>query len=67
MKTIRHSNTLFYYDGPQIFEARDAIGGYYIAVLVDSEDTSGRFLIAGVAPEQLRQFRSGTHSICVRC
>ena len=59
MKTIRHSNTLFYYDGPQIFEARDAIGGYYIAVLVDSEDTNGRFLVAGVAPERLRKFRSG--------
>ena len=59
MKTIHHSNTLFYYDGPQIFEARDAIGGYYIAVLVDSEDTNEQFLIAGVAPERLREFRSG--------
>lgn len=59
MKTIRHTKTLFYYDGPQIFEARDAIGGYYIAVLVDFEDTNGRFLVAGVAPERLREFRSG--------
>ena len=59
MKKIRHTNTLFYYDGPQIFEARDAIGGYYIAVGVDSEDTNGRFLVAGVAPERLRKFRSG--------
>ena len=59
MKTIRHTNTLFYYDEPQIFEARDAIGGYYIAVFVDSEDTNGRYLVAGVAPERLREFRSG--------
>ena len=27
MKAIRHTTTLFYYDGPQVFEARDAIGG----------------------------------------
>ena len=28
MKTIRHTATLFYYDGAQVFEARDAIGDY---------------------------------------
>ena len=27
MKAIRHVGTLFHYDGPQVFEARDAIGG----------------------------------------
>ena len=32
MMQIRHTSTLFYYDGPQVFEARDAIGGHYIAV-----------------------------------
>lgn len=59
MKTIRHTNTLFYYDGPQVFEARDAIGGHYVAVMVETDHTSERYLVAGVAPEQLRQFRSG--------
>ena len=59
MKSIRHTHTLFYYDGPQIFEARDAIGGCYIAVMVGSDDPNERFLVAGVAPERLRQFRSG--------
>ena len=29
MKTVLHTTTLFYYDGPQIFEARDSIGGHY--------------------------------------
>ena len=29
MKLIRHTKTLFYYDGPQVIEARDAIGGHY--------------------------------------
>ena len=59
MKTIRHTNTLFYYDGPQVFEARDAIGGHYIAVMIESKDTHDRYLVTGVAPERLRQFRSG--------
>ena len=59
MKTIRHTKTLFYYDGPQIFEARDAIGGHYIAIMLDSDSPNERYLVAGVAPEQLRQFRSG--------
>ena len=60
MKTIRHTTTLFYYDGPQVFEARDAIGGHYVAVMVEPEGEQDRYLVAGVAPERLRQFRSGT-------
>lgn len=60
MKTIRHTTTLFYYDGPQVFEARDAIGGHYLAVMVEPQDGQDRCLVAGVPPERLRQFRSGT-------
>lgn len=60
MKTIRHTATLYYYDGPQVFEARDAIGGHYIAVMVDPEDGRDRYLVAGVEPERLRQFRLAT-------
>jgi hypothetical protein len=59
MKTIQHSATLFYYDGPQVFEARDAIGGHYVAVMVEPENDKDRYLVAGVEPERLRQFRAG--------
>ncbi len=59
MKHISHTNTLFYYDGPQVFEARDAIGGHYVAVLAPSGGGEDRYLVAGVNPERLRQFRSG--------
>ena len=69
MKTIVHHSTLFYYDGPHVFEARDAIGGHYIAVMVGSdlpdvtENTARgqgeRCLVAGVSPDRLRSFRSG--------
>ncbi len=60
MRTIRHSTTLFYYDGPQVFEARDAIGGHYVAVMVEPHDGQDRYLVAGVEPERLRQFRAGS-------
>src|ERR1035441_4037089 len=59
MKTIRHSTTLFYYDGPQVFEARDPIGGHYVAVMIEAEHGHDRYLVAGVEPERLRQFRGG--------
>lgn len=59
MKTVRHTTTLFYYDGDQVFEARDAIGGHYIAVMVTPEAGRDRYIVAGVAPERLRQFRVG--------
>jgi hypothetical protein len=60
MKTIRHTTTLFYYDGTQVFEARDDIGGHYVAVLVEPEQGHDRYLVAGVEPERLRQFRAGS-------
>ena len=59
MKTIRHTMTLFYYDGPQVFEARDAIGGHYLAVMIEPENSEARYLVAGIEPERLRQFRAG--------
>ena len=58
MTRIRYVETLVYYDGPQVFEARDAIGGHYIALLGPS-DTETRYLVAGVSPLQLAAFRSG--------
>ena len=59
MKTIRCTETLFYYDGPQILEARDAIGGHYLVVMATADDGRERCLAVGVAPERLRQFRAG--------
>lgn len=59
MKTIKHSATLFYYDGIQIFEAHDIIGGHYIALLVQQRDENDQFLVCGVSPEQLQRFRVG--------
>ncbi len=59
MKTIKYNRTLFYYDGPQVFEARDMIGGHYIAVMVNSDNSNDQYLVTGVSPDRLRDFRSG--------
>ena len=59
MTMIRHTTTLFEYDGPQLFEARDDEGGQYLALLVDSEEEQDRYLVVQVDPELLSQFRAG--------
>ena len=59
MTTICHTNTLFDYDGPQLFVARDDDGGQYLALLVDSEEEQDRYLVVQVDPERLHQFRAG--------
>ena len=59
MKAISHRSTLVYYDGVQVFEGRDKIGGHYLGVLIETSNVSDRYLIVGVEPELLRQFRVG--------
>jgi hypothetical protein len=59
MKAIRHKETLYYYDGPQVFEARDGIGGLYIAVMVEPDGGQDQYLVAEVEPERLQRFRFG--------
>ncbi|MCY4653067.1 MAG: hypothetical protein OXC95_07875, partial [Dehalococcoidia bacterium] len=60
MKTIRHTDTLVFYDGVQVFEGRDPIGEHYVGVMIDSLETSDVYLVTVVDPIRLRQFRSGT-------
>ena len=59
MKTILHTATLLYYDGAQIFEGRDLIGGHYVATLIDDANGADTYAVVGVSPESLRRFRSG--------
>ncbi len=59
MKIIHYEKTLFEYDGPQIFEARDCIGGRYIAVALKPNNRKSRYLVVGTAPKSLQSFRSG--------
>lgn len=59
MKRIHHTATHVYYDGIQVFEARDSIGGHYIAVAVEATEERDRYLLTGVSPEALGRFRIG--------
>ena len=59
MKTIIPAEVLVYYDGVQVFAGQDRIGGSYIGLMVDTKDEVERYVVAGVEPERLRQFRSG--------
>ena len=59
MRTIRNIKALVYYDGVQVFEARDLIGGHYVGVMIDTKDSTDRYLVAGATPEDLRRFRLG--------
>ena len=59
MKTIRHASTLYYYDGPQVVEALDDIGGRYIAVMIEPDEVADRYVVAGTPPELLRRFKVG--------
>ena len=60
MKTIQSTGILVYYDGVQVFEGRDPIGGHYIGMALERTPTYDRYLVTGVRPERLRQFRSST-------
>lgn len=59
MRSICYKATLLYYDGPQIIEARDSIGGYYVGVSIESANGSERFVLVGVKPRSLHSFRIG--------
>ena len=59
MKTVQYTTTLDYYDGPLLFEARDAIGGHYLAVAVEAPARQDAYVVVGVPPSRLREFRAG--------
>lgn len=59
MKMIHHVATLDYYDGPILFEARDRIGGHYLALAADTRDGDPAYAVVGVSPERLSEFRGG--------
>ena len=59
MKTVKLTEVLDYYDGIQLFAARDPIGGHYIGDMIDAVGDFDRYLVVGVRPERLDDFRSG--------
>ena len=60
MTSISATEILIYYDGVQVFAGRDPIGGHYVGMMLKRMSRYDRYLVTGVRPERLRQFRSGT-------
>ena len=56
MKTVKLAAVLDYYDGIQIFSARDASGNCYIAAALDQVGDHTRYLVTKAAPERLLRF-----------
>ena len=56
---IHYTRTLDYNDGIQLFEAKDPIGGTYVASLVAIGEGADTYLLVGCEPEHLRLFTNG--------
>ncbi len=56
---IRYTKTLVFYDGILLFEAKDPIGGTYLASHVKPVPKGDRYLLVGCRPEDLRMLRQG--------
>lgn len=59
MKAVNYKMMLDYCDGPLLFEAQDVIGGQFLAMAVETAKGEDGYVVVGVAPEHLRQFRAG--------
>lgn len=59
MKTIYPTEILVYHDGVAVFAGQDSIGGNYVGVAIDTIDALDRYVVTGVSPARLREFRSG--------
>ena len=53
MKTVKLTGILDYYDGIQLFAARDPIGGHYVCDMIDTVGDFDRYLVVGVRPDRL--------------
>lgn len=59
MKTVKLTEILDYYDGIQLFAARDPIGGHYVCDMIDTVGDFDRYAVVGVSPERLADLRAG--------
>ena len=59
MKIVKPIAILDYYDGPVVFAACDPTGGHYIGSAIEPKYGYNRYLVTGVRPERLRQYRFG--------
>ena len=59
MTTIKHTQTLVYYDGVQVFAGQDAGGDNYIGAMIDTVGDADHYLVVAAPPDPLRRFYAG--------
>ena len=59
MNTITLTEVLEYYDGIQMFAARDTTGVHYVCDMIESAGDFDRYAVAAVCPKRLNDFRTG--------
>ena len=59
MATIKHSKTLIYYDGVQVFVGQDAGGDNYVGAMIDAVGDADRYLVVATDEESLARLHAG--------
>ena len=59
MTTIKHTKTLVYYDGVQVFAGQDAGGDNYVGAMIDTVGDADRYLVVATAAESLARLYAG--------
>ena len=59
MKTVKHTNTIVYYDGVRVFAGQDAVRDHYVGAMIDTAGDVDRYLVVAVAADPLRLFYAG--------
>jgi hypothetical protein len=59
MKSVRYDRTLIYYDGPQVFLARDLSGNAFVGVLIEQSGGSDKYVVVEVIGAFLEMFLRG--------
>jgi len=55
-RKIKHKESLIYYDGPQLFLARDQVNAQYLCLLVEDTNEFNKFLCVPISFERLENF-----------
>ena len=60
MTSIRHTRTLFEYDGPQLFEAQGDDGALFLGLMIGHAEDRDRYVVVEVTSEKLERLKAGT-------
>jgi hypothetical protein len=57
--TLKVQEILIWHDTPQLFTAKDKIGGLYVCLAVDDKDGQSQFLAVAISTNRLQELKSG--------